>query len=303
MAVNREYKATLFTELFSEPGKLRELYNALADTDYGEEIPIEINTLENVFFVDLRNDISFTIDNKHVVLLEHQSTINANMPLRCLLYIARLFEKITDERAIYHEKLLGLPTPEFIVLYNGVNPFPAEKTLKLSDAYKGTEKSIDKFRNLELTVRVVNINPGYNNNLLKKCKTLNGYSSFIERVRSNQKRGNNLQDAMKEAISWGMSQDVLSAFFIEHGTEIRNMIQGTKFNINIAKEVWQEEAREDAIEEFQAVLAEKDAEIADKDIEIADNIAEIANKEAEIVEKDTEIARLEALVAQLQSQN
>ena len=75
MAVNREYKATLFSELFSEPTRLRELYNALSDTDYGEDTPVEINTLEDVFFNDVKNDVSFTIDNKYVVLLEHQSTI------------------------------------------------------------------------------------------------------------------------------------------------------------------------------------------------------------------------------------
>ena len=85
MGTNREYKATLFSELFSEPHRLRELYNAIADTDYGEETPVEINTLDDVFFNDLRNDVSFTIGGKFVVLLEHQSTINDNMPLRCLM--------------------------------------------------------------------------------------------------------------------------------------------------------------------------------------------------------------------------
>ena len=92
MGVNREYKATLFSELFNEPDRLRELYNALAGTDYGEDTPVEINTLENVFFNDLKNDVSFTIDDKYVLLLEHQSTLNNNMPLRCLMYIARVYE-------------------------------------------------------------------------------------------------------------------------------------------------------------------------------------------------------------------
>ena len=265
MEANRKYKATLFSELFSNTNSLRELYNALADTDYGEDTIVEINTLENVFFSDLRNDVSFIIDNKYVVLLEHQSTINANMPLRCLLYIARLLEKITDERSIYHEKLMELPTPEFIVLYNGIKPFPAGKTLNLSDAYKGSNNSIKKFGSLELTVRVVNINPGYNDDLLRKSNTLNGYTSFVEYVRNRQRNGLNLQSAIKEAVNWGMTQDVLGKFLTEHGTEVRNMIQGTTFNINIAKEVWQEEAREDGYEEarkeFQAEIAAKDAEI------------------------------------------
>ena len=262
MEVQREYKSTVFTKLFSEPGALIELYNALSGSNYSADTKIEINTLEDVLFIDLRNDVSFTIDDKYVLLLEHQSTINENMPLRLLLYIARVFEKIIDERAIYHERLMEIPTPEFIVLYNGTKPYPAEKTLKLSDAYKGKEKSIENFGNLELTVRVLNINPGYNDDLLEKSKTLNGYTAFIERIRNSQSRGLNLHEALKDAVNWGMTQDILGAFLTEHGAEVKNMIQGQKFDINIAKEVWQEEAREEAREEFLAEMAAKDAEIA-----------------------------------------
>ena len=281
MGINQKYKASLFSELFSEPNRLRELYNALANTDYGEETVVEINTLESAFFNDMRNDVSFTIGGNYVVLLEHQSTINANMPLRLLSYIARVFERITDERAIYHEKLVEIPTPEFIVLYNGIKPFPAEKTLKLSDAYKCTDKSIEKFGNLELTVRVVNINPGFNDNLLQKSETLNGYTAFIEHIRSSQKNGLTLQDAMNEAIKWGMTQNILGAFLTEHGAEVGKMIPGTTFDINIAQEVWREEGleegrkegRKEAREEFQAELAAKDAEIAELKARLAEQIA------------------------------
>ena len=45
MSANREYKASFFSKLFSEPSRLRELYNALDDTNYGEDTPFEINTL------------------------------------------------------------------------------------------------------------------------------------------------------------------------------------------------------------------------------------------------------------------
>jgi len=283
MEANRKYKATLFSELFSEPNRLRELYNALADTNYGIETDIEITTLDSAFFNDIRNDVSFTIGGKYVVLIEHQSTINANMPLRLLSYIARVFEKLTDERAIYHEKLMALPTPEFIVLYNGIKQFPAEETLKLSDAYKGVDNAVEKFGSLELTVRVVNINPGFNDDLLQKCETLNGYTVFIERVRNLLNNGLNLQDAITEAIKWGKTQDVLSAFLTEHGAEVSNMIPGTTFNIDIAKEVWQEEARE----EFQA--------------EIDAQAAELANVNAEKTAQAAIIEELKAQLAELQS--
>ena len=271
MGAKREYKATLFSELFSDKDRLRELYNALANTDYGEDTPIEINTLENVLFNDLRNDVSFTIGGKYVVLLEHQSTINRNMPLRCLMYIARVYEQITDDRAIYNEKLLTIPTPEFIVLYNGIKPFPAEETLRLSDAYAATDESQKNFGTLELTVRIVNINEGHNEELLKRSETLEGYTAFVERVRVNQRRELSLHDAINEAIDWGLSQGILDEFLKKHGTEVRSMLM-TEFNIDIAKEVWQEEAHEggrelgreegfaEAAEKYEQVIADMKAE-------------------------------------------
>jgi len=276
MGANREYKATLFSELFSDPCNLRELYNALSDTNYGEETPIVINTLENVFFNDLKNDVSFTIGDKYVVLLEHQSTINANMPLRCLMYIARVYEKMTEERAIYQEKMQEIPKPEFIVLYNGIKPFPPEKTLRLSEAYKVKDEIQKSSGNLDLTVRVVNINPGYNDDLLLKSEALNGYTEFVERVRRSRDSGINLRDAITEAINWGMTQSTIKTFLNTHGSEASNMLM-TEFNIDIAKEVWQEEAREDGYEEgladarkeIETILADKDAMIAEKDLEIA----------------------------------
>ena len=294
MEANRKLKDTLFSELFSKPQNLRELYNALADTNYGEETPVEINTLENIFFNDLKNDVSFTIGGKYVVLLEHQSTISANMPLRCLMYIARVLEKITDEEAIYKEKLLEIPTPEFIVLYNGEKPFPAEMTLRLSDSYLGKDKSLEKFGHLDLTVRVLNINPGFNDELLQKSGTLSGYTSFIEQVRHNKRSGLVPSDAIKEAIKWGISNNLLDNYLSEHGAEVTSMLC-TEFNIDIAKKVWQEEAREDAIEELQEVIDAKDAVIDAKD-------AEIERAKAENDSQATEIARLEALVAKLQAE-
>jgi len=263
MAGNREYKSTLFSELFSNPTALRELYNALADTNYGEETPIEINTLENVFFNDLKNDVSFTIGDKYVVLLEHQSTVNSNMPLRCLMYIARVYEKMTEERAIYHEKQIEIPTPEFIVLYNGIKHFPSEKTLNLSDAYKASDEACTHSGSLDLTVRVVNINPGFNDELLQKSETLSGYSAFVDRVRSNQERGCKLNDAINEAINWCMTEGKLKKYLTDHHSEVSGMLF-TEFNIDIAKEVWQEEAREDGYEdarkEFQARIDALEAE-------------------------------------------
>jgi len=120
MEANREYKATLFSGIFNEPDRLRELYNALANTNYGEDTPVKINTLKRIFFKGIKNDVSFTIDNKFVVVLEHQSTVSNNMPLRCLMYIGRIYERMIIKRSAFKRRLIKIPTPEFIVLYNGI---------------------------------------------------------------------------------------------------------------------------------------------------------------------------------------
>ena len=175
MGANREFKSSLFSELFSDPVRLRELYNAIANTNYGEDTPVELNTLEDILIKDLKNDVSFVIDDKFVVLIEHQSTLSENMPLRILLYIARLYERIAKYEDVYRDRLLKIPTPEFIVLYNGEKKFPDERIYRLSDAYKTSDESVEKFGSMELTVRVVNINPNGNAELLGKSSTLAGY--------------------------------------------------------------------------------------------------------------------------------
>ena len=261
MKANREYKSTLFSKLFSNIDNLRELYNAIADTAYDKDTPIKINTLEDVLLKGIKNDISFTIDNKFVVLLEHQSTINNNMPLRCLMYIARVYEKITDGDAIYRKTLVQIPTPEIIVLYNGEKLFPSEQTLRLSDAYMTSDESQSKFGSLELTVRVVNINPGFNDELLQKSKTLSGYTALIEYLKSLNPTKDTILDAAKETTKWGLSQNILSAFLTEHGLEVNSMLM-TEYSVDRAIEILEEEHR--------AEIAEKDAELAEKKAEIAE---------------------------------
>ena len=122
--------------LFSDPDLLRELYCALDGVSLPKDVPVTINTLEDVLFMDFINDVSFEIDGKLVVLIEHQSTINPNMALRLLMYIGRVYEKIIDEKNVYSGKPLKIPRPEFFVLYNGVEPYPDEKIYRLSEAFE-----------------------------------------------------------------------------------------------------------------------------------------------------------------------
>jgi len=109
MQDNIKYKDSVFSLLFSNPDILRELYGALEGVDLPQDLPVTINTLQDVLYMDRINDISFEVDGKLIVLMEHQSTVSPNIPLRILLYIARLYEKILAGKSIYTSKRISIP--------------------------------------------------------------------------------------------------------------------------------------------------------------------------------------------------
>ena len=138
--VNRNHKDTVFRMLFKEKARLLELYNGLNGTDYQDENELEIYTLENAIYMGMKNDVSFLLMFE-LNLYEHQSTYNPNMPLRNLLYIARQFEKYVQNKSLYSAKRIKLPTPGFVVFYNGRYDQPERCVLKLSDSFaKRTKK-------------------------------------------------------------------------------------------------------------------------------------------------------------------
>ena len=244
MNTNKNYKDSVFTKLFSNKKELLNLYNAIKDTNYNiNDTDINIITLENILFMDRKNDLCFTINDKLVVLIEHQSSINNNMPLRFLFYITREYEKIIDDKNIYKSNLIKIPTPEFIVLYNGKNEYPKSNKLYLSDAFYYKDNL-----NLELVVDVININYDVHNIILDKSNTLNGYSYFVYLVREYQKqfktkieKSDLLEYSIKKAIETCIEKNILNDFLKSNGSEVINMLS-VEFNLDVAKEVWKEEA-------------------------------------------------------------
>ena len=131
--VQRNYKDTIFRMLFKDKENLLSLYNALNKTDYTDVEGLEITTLENAVYMNYKNDVSFVFDYE-LMIYEHQSTVNPNMPLRDLFYVADTLQKKTYNKDLYGSKLVQIPTPRFVVFYNGVTYQPERQTLKLSDA-------------------------------------------------------------------------------------------------------------------------------------------------------------------------
>ena len=257
MGANTKYKASLFSFLFSDPDILRELYCALENVTLPSDVPVKINTLQEVLFIERINDISFEIGGKLVILLEHQSTINPNMALRLLMYIARVYEKILGDRNIYTSKAIPIPRPEFFVLYNGVAPYPDEAVLKLSDAFeKSTTLGLadKKSPALELVVKVININEGKNEEIAKKCKTLAGYRAFVGKVREFGKESADLNEAVVKAVRYCRDHDILKEFLEQNATEVMNMLI-TEWNMEDALAVRYEEGMEEGQEKEREGIA------------------------------------------------
>ena len=226
---NRCYKDSLFRLLFGrEENKqnLLDLYNALNDSDYTNKDDLIINTIDDVIYMKMKNDVSFILDSQ-MVLLEHQSTYNPNMPLRGLLYFARLYEGIVNiSKNIYYPRLIKIPTPKYIVLYNGTDrKIGNKKVLRLSDAYEKQSQSKD----YEWTATMIDINYGENKELLLKCKKLGEYSYFVESVRRHYSINKNFPVAIDEAVKECIDKGILADFLRKHIAEVRTVLL-TEFN-------------------------------------------------------------------------
>ncbi|ERF59973.1 transposase, YhgA-like domain protein [Treponema socranskii subsp. socranskii VPI DR56BR1116 = ATCC 35536] len=243
---NRRYKDSVFVDFFGEDKNAKSnflsLYNALHDTHLDETAELEPLRLEQVMYMAFRNDVACLVDGKIIVLAEHQSTINANMPLRFLQYAARLYERIQNPRDRYLRRLKKIPTPEFYVLYNGEEDYPEKVTLRLSDAFM----TVPERPALEVVVSVTNINYNKGSKILHTCKPLKEYTLFVEAVRRHTKLDseNGFRNAIKECIQ----NDILREYLQRKSREVMNMlIAEYDYDVDIA--VQREEEREIALKE------------------------------------------------------
>lgn len=221
-AVNRNYKDSVFVDFFGQDetaaSNFLSLYNALHGTHLDNSTVLKPLRLEQVMYMTFYNDVSYLIDNKMIVLVEHQSTINPNMPIRCLEYVVRLYEQLLNAQERYARKPIKIPTPEFYVFYNGLEDYPNEAELRLSEAFISREKEAS----LELTVRVLNINKRKGNKILQNCQPLEEYSLFVEAVRQHIEQDK--ADGFEKAIKECMQKGILKEYLQRKSREVINML-------------------------------------------------------------------------------
>ncbi|HJD33862.1 MAG TPA: hypothetical protein H9911_04875 [Candidatus Mediterraneibacter tabaqchaliae] len=217
MPVNRTYKSTLFIMLFQDKHNLLELYNAVSGKHYTDPEILEINTLENAIYMTVKNDISFLIDGR-LSLYEHQSTYNPNLPLRFLIYISKLYSRMTRNANLYGTKLIRIPPPEFLIFYNGKEELPEQTMLNLSDMYE----TKDPHAGLELSAVMLNISGKHNQKLKEACTTLKEYAIYTDKVRKYAEEAE-LPDAVERAIQECIAEGVLQDFLEKHRAEAKEM--------------------------------------------------------------------------------
>lgn len=262
---NREIKSCVFVDLFGDDEKVGEqnflsLYNAIHGTDLRlENIKLEHKKIPQSIYKPFDNDISMLINGKLIVLIEHQSTPNNNMPLRFLEYYVHLLYGIVPAEARYKEKLYEIPTPEFYVFYNGKRKLAQEFTMKLSDAF--IEKQ--EVPLCELKVKCMNIrgNEGENLPIVQNCGILKEYCEFMDIVFRYQAKlkekptKEEMEGCYDQAIKEAISRGILVDYLTRKGTEVRNMFFG-EYDYDLDMKVKQEEAFEDG-EHHKAVKTAK----------------------------------------------
>ena len=246
MVFNRKYKDSVFTDLFGSDknGKKNflDLYNALTGTNYKvEDVKLERKIIEQSLYKTFNNDVSWEINGKLIVLVEHQSTVNENMPFRCLEYVTRIYEGIVPPKMRYAEKMFKLPNPDFFVVYVGKKELPKEQELRLSDAFYQKDNS-----KLELVVKLVNCSDSQTLPLCGTCDILKEYCQFIEIV---ERTYNRLfpKRSFKRAIEIAMEQGILVDYLDRKSREVINMLSA-KYNYKMDIAVKKEEAFQDGME-------------------------------------------------------
>ncbi|MBR5316383.1 MAG: hypothetical protein IKU39_00630 [Lachnospiraceae bacterium] len=248
--VNTQYKDRLFKRIFKKKKDLLELYNAVNNTNYDNPEELEVNTLEDAVYMRMKNDVSFVI--KDVLnLYEHQSTFSPNLPLRGLFYFSSLYKKMVGGRGdIYSRRIIALPYPQFIVFYNGTEKEPAQQVLELSDAFP--EWADKENAALQCRAVVVNINLGYNMELMEKCKMLKEYAQFIAMIREHLATGRDVAEAVDAAIAECIRQGILEQILREEREEVRSMIlteYDEQAHIKSEKEISYEEGKAEGLKE------------------------------------------------------
>lgn len=244
--VQLKVKDRLFRFLFEKDrDALLDLYNALNRTAYTDSSQLEIVTIESAVYVVMKNDLAYILSGT-LNMYEHQSTYSPNLPVRFLIYLAQEYQMVIDraEKSLYGGGRITLPTPQCVVFYNGMREMPEETTLKLSDAFENKSARAD----VELTVRMLNINHGHNKALMENCRVLDEYSQMVAATRKYMAVEADAQTALNKAVDYCIENGILKEFLLRNRAEVLGMLL-EEFDAEKYERTIREEGRDEGIKE------------------------------------------------------
>ena len=211
LKAKRPYKDTIFRMLYHDKENLLSLYNAVNGRNYTNAEDLQIVTLKNAIYMGMKNDLAFIMD-MNLYLYEHQSTYNPNIPLRNLFYIADEYQRLVVQKSLYSTVIQKIPTPRFIVFYNGTKKVDDYNEFRLSSAYENPD--------LELRVTMLNVNDGHNLELMEHCRTLKEYAKYVARVRKYVTQNIPLEEAVTRAVDECIEEGILAEFLMKNKAEV-----------------------------------------------------------------------------------
>ena len=245
--INYHNKDRLFRFIFGNPENKAwtlSLYNAVNGSSYTDPNTILITTIENIIYMSMKNDLSFLV-SETMNFYEQQASFNPNMPIRFLVSAGMIYSKYIEMNNIniYSSAQKMLPVPKLICFYNGLKEVDDCVELSLSSAFpKGSDPDI------EVKVKMLNINYGRNMDLLNACEPLRDYSWLIDRIRYYSDLSENIETAVDMAISELAEDSVLKPFLMKHKAEVKNMCI-TEYDETKTMNMFLEEGREEGREE------------------------------------------------------
>lgn len=236
------------------------------------------------FIIRRKNDVSFLLGGT-MNLYEHQSSYNPNMPIRGLMYLARLYQNYIDdcEINVFSPVLKHLPSPKFIVFYNGSKDEPDQKILRLTDAF--AEEGMSGESCLECCATMLNINYGHNYELMEKCRRLEEYSAFVAEVRKALEEGGNQRQAVDDAIDICIEKGVLRDILIRERAAIMNMVLSCtekQYERLVEKELEQQDKR---IKEQERLIKLNRILVQEKKYELLERIQDDPELQKELIEQ------------------
>ena len=216
----RNHKDSTFCLLFSEPARAIELYNAVTGENLPPDTELTYTTLKNAIYIDRNNDLSFVVNDRYLVMSECQSTINRNIPMRCLGYVNRTLENLAGREVLYGRNLVKFPAPEFYLFYVGKEPWD-RKTLRLSESFLVDPKE----NSLELVVNLINLSYTETSEILQRSPSLLGYSKLLYHIQEElSANGGDLKQAIDTAVKACMDEGLIADFLHKHSKEVTGML-------------------------------------------------------------------------------